>query len=259
MSSSIQVPLLGSLNKQTVQIFAAGLIVGLSTLYLPSLLSPSTSSLRSLLFLLYPLATNSLAIGLWWATRHQPSLSPLSSLKADSPFRYSYLVLLSTLCFCQLLFSSRIVETVWAPVLVYLGQLMAHFPLIVHCTLSITNRLKVMRRRQPYAFYGLVLLSLLVCVGCGFPYVGSEYALSRRNAGMAWYVLRMVVEVCYSLMMLSSIIDEKVEQPPVSSSTTWSRLSISSKWALAHVGRIVLWALLAYVCRLYANGHRKLL
>ena len=259
--SDIQVPLLGAVNKQAAMIFGAGLLAGLATLYLPSLLSPSTSNLRSLLFLLYPLATQALAVGVWWATRHQPSLSPLSSLRADSPFRYTYLVLISTLCFCQLLFSLHIARSVWAPLLVYLGLLLAHFPLIVHCTLATAAALHV-RRRSPY-FYLTVTVALLACVGCGFPYVGSEYALSRRDAGLAWYVLRLVVEVCYTLMMTSSIVDDQPDssniQPASSSSSgVWDSLSSSSKWYMAHGVRIAMWALLAYVCRLYENGQRKL-
>ena len=247
-------PWLGALSKQTATVFAAGLVAGLSTLYLPSLLSPSIASLRSLLFRLYPLVTHSLAIGLWWATRHQPSLSTLSSLRADSPLRYSYLVLLSTLCFCQLLFAPHIAASLWAPSLVYVGQLLAHLPLIVHCTLATATALHV--PTHSVHRYTLALVSLLVCVGCAFPYVGSEHALSRRDAGLAWYVLRLVVEVCYTLMMTATIIDD---DDGGGDSGSGQHVSNSGQWMIAHAVRIALWAALAYVCRLYENGHTKLL
>ena len=255
MSGDFHVPLLGAVSKQNTAIFAAGLLAGLTTLYLPTLLSPPTATLRSLLFLAYPATTHSLAVLLWWTTRHQPSLSPLSSLRPNSPFRYTYLILLATLCLCQLLFASSIAQSVWAPTLVYIGQLLAHFPLIVHCLLVSAAALHVPHHSS--AFYLLVLFALLVCVGCGFPYVGSEYALSRRDAGLAWYVLRLIVEVCYTLMMASSVIDVNGEDGDAGRAAV---SGMSSEWFMgAHAVRIALWAALAYVCHQYANGKTRLL
>ena len=271
MSSDIHIPLPGPLNKQTVTIFAAGLLAGLSTLYLPSLLSPSTKALRSLLLVLYPLTTHTLALLLWYTTRHQPSLSPLSSLHPSSPLRYTYLLLIATLLTSQLLLAHHIPRHIGAATLVYIASLLAYFPHIVHTTLTISHALHIPTRHS-YPFYLLLLLVLLLCVGCGFPYVGSEYALSRRDAGLAWYVLRIVVEVCYTLMMTSRIVDDGQQQPAVvvgiggekrgsalsNSHVLGGFMSSSGMWMIAHVVRIGLWALLAYVCRLYENGQTKL-
>ena len=259
--SDIRLP---PLDKQTAGIFAAGLVAGLATLYLPSL--ASLSALRSLLFLAYSLATHGLALALWYATRHQPALSPLSSLRADSPLRYTYLTLLAALAFTQLALAPPIARSVWAPTLVYLATLLAYFPLIVHCTLAANSALRIPRRSL--WFYAMPLVALLACIGCGFPYVGSEYALSRRDAGLAWYVLRLVLEVCYSLMMTSSVVhdsDDADRQPRAVQqqqaqkgvAALWSSLPGSSKWLLAHAVRIALWALLAYVCRSYEIRQRK--
>ena len=253
MSSDIQLPLIGSISKQTTAVFAAGLLVGLSTLYLPTLLFPPLHPIRSLLFLAYPLTTTALALTTWWTTRHQPSLSPLSSLRANSPLRYSYLILLATLCVCQLLFASRIAHSIGASVLLYLGQLLAYFPIIVHTLLSIAHTYHIPVHSRSPLLYVLAVVAVLVCVGVGFPYVGSEYALSRRDAGMAWYVLRVVVEVCYSLMMVASVIDNN------NGSAAAGGAGVRSEWLVgAHVVRIALWAALAYVCRLYANGKTRL-
>ena len=99
------------------------------------------------------------------------------------------------------------------------------------------------------------------------PYIGSEYALSRPQAGLAWYVLRLVVEVCYALMMTSGVSvkggKEKEKEVVVVGGDGVEEeegggLSSSSVWYIAHAVRIGLWAALAYVCRLYANGQTQL-
>ena len=260
--SDVRLPVL---DKQTAGIFATGLVAGLATVYLPSL--ASLSALRSLLFLAYPLATHGLALALWYATRHQPALSPLSSLRADSPLRYTYLVLVAALAFTQLALAPSIARSVWAPTLVYLASLLAYAPLIAHCTLAANSALRI--PRQSLWSYAMPVLALLACVGCGFPYVGSEYALSRRDAGLAWYVLRLVLEVCYTLVCTSSVVDDSDDRADGRPSAfqqqaaqkgvaaLWSSLPSSGKWLLAHAVRIALWALLAYVCRLYEIRRHK--
>ena len=257
------------LNQQTLLIFASGVACSFLLFRLPSLLAPPLPLLRSLLFLAYVVLTHSLAFALWFHRKSLPPPHPptFTSISPHSPLRYTYFLLLGTLLLLQLLFSEEIADRVWAPILLYLGHVLAHAPFVLQAygwgVRELGKRMGGAGggdagaggvgggggrvggrawREGGWVWWALLVPLVLVLTGCGALFTVSEVALSRRDASLAWYVLREVLELLYAMVMVMPLIDEP--------------RGGGEKWLAAYAGRMALWAALAYVSRTVANTHR---
>ena len=235
------------LNQQTLLIFSAGAVSSFLLFQLPSLLSPPLPLFRSFLFLSYVLSTHALAFSLWWHRKSLPSPSSFTSIAPDSPLRYSYFFLLGCLLLCQLLFSEEICERVWAPILLFIGHVLAHLPFILYAHTWVVREVgrRMGKRGREWevggwVWLGALFLTTLVLVGCGALFTVSEVALSRRDASLAWYVLREMLELLYLMVQVMPLMEVQGGQ--------------GERWMAAYVGRMVLWAVLAYVSRLVAQS-----
>ena len=208
---------------------------------------PPLPLLRSLLFLSYVLSTHALAFALWWFRKSLPSPSTFTSIAPNSPLRYTYFFLLGVLLLLQLLFSEEICERVWAPIVLFVGHVLAHLPFILYAhTWAVREVGKGMGKRGRewevggWVWLGLLVPTVLVLVGCGAFFTVSEVALSRRDASLAWYVLREVLEWLYLMVQVMPLMEVPGGQGEL--------------WMAAYVGRMGLWAALAYVSRLVARS-----
>ena len=131
----------------------------------------------------------------------------------------------------------------WAPIVLYVGQLLVHAPFVVYAFSRMVKAAGGGRWEEGgWVWWGMMVPAVLVLGGCGALFTVSEVALSRKNPSLAWPVLREILELAYALLMLTPILDEPGGQ------AGW--------WMAAYAGRNALWAVLAVVSQRVARGVR---
>jgi hypothetical protein len=232
------------LNQQTVTIFSAGFICCAVLLYLPSILYPSPLFIARSLSILYTLSTSGLAFALWFHRKSLPppssalSVPSFTSIPPNHPLRYSYFFLVGTITLLQLLFPLDMTRHVWACILLFIGHCLSHLPFILYAFTTVAAHYRV-KLWSPY-FFLLFFPLLLILTAAGAIFTISEYALSRPDASLAWYALREVLELAYLMMMVMPVVDVKGVKV--------------ERYLAGYLGRMALWAMWAYSCRLEVRG-----